>query len=124
MALRKRARADQTALRINAAAELVAQGLPTVDAARQLARRFRVSERQARRYLEQASVCGQIPIPLPKVVFTVKVDQGVDQRVRNYARSAGRPISEVVSQALEEFLEKRRVGPRGGRSAGGDRSGL
>lgn len=120
MAVRRRARADQAALRVNAAADLVAQGLETAEGARLLARRFRVSERQARRYLERAMASGQVRVPATKVVFTVKLEEAMGRRVRGYARSVGRPISDVVSDALEEFLDQRRVGPRGGASRSRD----
>lgn len=115
MAVRQRARSEQSARRINAAARLLGSGMGVTEAATQLARRYRVSERQARRYLEAAREMGPVPVPGPKVVFTVKVEAGVAWRVRGYARSAERTISEVVSQALEEFLERMRAGPRGGR---------
>jgi hypothetical protein len=120
MAVRRRARADQAALRVNAAAELLSQGLEAPEAARALARRYRVSERQARRYLERAVASGQILVPAPKKVFTVKLEEAVGRRIRGYARSVGRPISEVVSEALEEFLDQRRAGPRGGASTSRD----
>src|SRR6266508_397254 len=108
---RARARADQSALRVNAAAELLGTGV----AVSEVARRYRVSERQARRYVDAARHSGPVPVPKAKVVFTVKVETGVGRRVRGYARSTGRTISDVVSQALEEFLGKVRAGPRGGR---------
>jgi DNA-binding transcriptional regulator LsrR (DeoR family) len=73
MAVTHRARADQYARRINAAAELLATGLDAAEAARRLARRYRLSERQAWRYVEQARDQGTVEVPSPKVVFTVKL---------------------------------------------------
>ena len=95
--------------------ELLGSGIEVSEAARRLARRYRVSERQARRYVDAARHSGPVPVPRAKVVFTVKVETGVDRRVRGYARSTGRTISDVVSQALQEFLDQVRAGPRGGR---------
>ena len=92
--------------RINAAAGLVAAGVPVAEAARVLAGRFACSERQARRYLEVAARSGAVMVPEPATVFTVKVPAGLAQRVREHARASGRSISAVVAQALEEFLAR------------------
>ena len=73
MAASRRARADQYAQRINAATELLAANVDSAEAARQLARRYRLSERQAWRYVEQARDQGIVEVPKPKVVFTVKL---------------------------------------------------
>lgn len=115
MAERRRARADQTAIRVNAAAELLELGLDLPEAARRISRRYRISERQARRYLETAADTGRVRIPRPKVVFAVKVENSLDREIRRYARQTGRSISDVASQAMEELLEKVRAGPRSAR---------
>lgn len=101
-----RARADQAARRINAAAELLARGIELPAAARQLARRHRLSERQARRYLERARADGPVEVPRSKVAFTVKLAADVVGRVRKQARRSGRTVSALVTQALVEFLER------------------
>lgn len=101
-----RARADQAAQRINAAAELLARGLELPKAARQLARRHRLSERQARRYLERARADGPVDVPRAKMAFTVKLAADVVGRVRKQARRRGRTVSALVTQALVEFLER------------------
>ena len=92
--------------RVNAAAGLVAAGIPVAEAARVLAGRFGCSERQARRYAEVAARSGAVVVPEPATVFTVKVPGGLAQRVREHARASGRSISAVVAQALEEFLAR------------------
>lgn len=107
--------ADQIARRVNAAAKLVASGLDHAAASQRLSRRFGVSERQARRYVDQATEGGDMPVPEPKVVFTVKAPAGLVRRVRSHARLTGRTISAVVSQALQEFLDRVGTGPGGGR---------
>lgn len=102
----RRARADQSARRINAAAELLESGQAAAAAARALARRYRVSQRQARRYLNLARASGRVRVPQPKVVLAVKVEASLDRRARSYARATRLTLSAVVSQALAELLEQ------------------
>ena len=109
-----KARADQLARRINAAADLLDQGRAVPEAARRLARRFEVSRRQARRYVEQAQQAGRVAVPSPKAVFTVKLPTDLIQRLRSYTRRHQETLSGVVAQALEEFLARRRARRRGG----------
>jgi hypothetical protein len=109
--------ADQYARRVNAAAELVARGMSVVEAARHLARRYAVSERQARRYVDKARE-GAVEVPPRKTVLTVKVPVDLLRRLRSLARRSGQSIGAVVAQALREFLERRGGGVRGGRPSG------
>ena len=69
----RRSPAGQHAERINAAADLAEAGVLPAEAARLLAGRFAVSERQARRYVDQAAAGGRVPVPEATVVFTVKL---------------------------------------------------
>ncbi len=103
----RRARADQVAKRVNTAAELLASGMDVIEATRDVARRHRLSERQARRYVERARDEGTLEVPVEKVVFTVKLPAGLARRVRRAARATGQSISALVSQALSEFLDRR-----------------
>jgi Ribbon-helix-helix protein, copG family len=105
MADGRRARAEQVAKRVNTATELLDAGMDVIDATRNLARRYRLSERQARRYVERARDQGSMEIPGRKVVFTVKLPAGLARRVRRAARVTGQSISALVSQALSEFLD-------------------
>jgi DNA-binding transcriptional regulator LsrR (DeoR family) len=114
MTARRRARAEQYARRVNAAAELLASGLEVIAASRRLAKQQRLSERQARRYVEQARDRGEVEVPSPKVVFTVKLPLAVARAVRQHARRSGQTIGALVAKALEEFLER-----LGSRSSGG-----
>jgi hypothetical protein len=94
--------------RINAALELLQQHVPA-EAARILADRFRISYRQSYRYVQAAEEAGElIPLPRPKMAFTVKLPQSLIQRLREYAKSSGHSLSEIVTQAVEAFLGKRR----------------
>lgn len=115
MAGARRARADQYAQRINAASKLLAADLDLAEAARQLARRYRLSERQAWRYVEQARDQGVVEVPRPKVVFTVKLPTDLVRRVRRQAKHSKQTISALVAQALREFLERVRSRSRDGR---------
>jgi hypothetical protein len=102
----RRARADQVAKRINTAGELLDSGLEVLEATRAVARRHRLSERQARRYVERARDEGAVAVPGAKVVFTVKVPAELARRIRRVARTTGQTISAVVTQALAEFLDR------------------
>jgi hypothetical protein len=115
MTLGRRARAAQYATRVNAASDLLAAGLDVLQAARQLAQRHRVSERQARRYVEQARHGGKVAVPAITRVFTIKLPVNLIRRLRAYAKVSQRTLSSLVSEALEEFLRRMRAGPRGGR---------
>lgn len=109
---RRRARADERAQRVNTAAELLGAGMPVVQASRHLADRYRLSERQARRYVERARAGGPVPVPAPMVVFTVKLPVDLAHQVRTTAHARGQPISALVTQALAEFLDRAHPGPR------------
>jgi predicted HicB family RNase H-like nuclease len=109
----RRARADQVAKRVNTATELLASGMDVIGATRDLARRHRLSERQARRYVERARDEGVMDVPGPRVVFTVKLPGALARRVRRAARATGQSISSFVSEALSEFLERHHGGGHG-----------
>jgi hypothetical protein len=113
MAGDRRVRAGEQAERVNAAADLLAAGMPVAEAAGVLAGRFAVSVRQARRYVDQAAAVGRVPVPEASVVFTVKLPAGLAGRVRACARERETTISAVVTRALTEFLSRgRREPPR------------
>jgi predicted HicB family RNase H-like nuclease len=110
MAYGRRARGEQVARRVNTASELLHGGMGVGEAARELARRYRLSERQARRYVERARDEGAMEVPGRKVVFTVKLPAALARRVRRAAKATGQSISSLVSQALSEFLERHHGG--------------
>src|SRR5947199_10826094 len=99
-----RGSAAHHARRVNAATELVASGWSVVEAGRELARRYAVSGRQARRYAEQARDSGSVEVPKPKTVFTVKLPTDLVREVRRRIKRDQRTLSSLVTQALEEFL--------------------
>lgn len=93
-------------MRVNAAVEALAGGATVADAARELADRFGLSQRQARRYVERAAG-GPVAVPAATSTFTVKLPVALAARVREHAAGSGHTISSVVTQALEEFLSRR-----------------
>jgi hypothetical protein len=100
-----RAAGDLVAQRRNAAAALLAGGADSLQAMRQLASDYQLSERQARRYVEQARQ-GAVEVPVAKAVLTVKVPDDLLRRVRRYAADTDQTLSWTVSRALEQFLER------------------
>jgi hypothetical protein len=113
MAGGRRVGAGEQAERVNAAADLLAAGVPVAEAARVLAGRLGISVRQARRYAEQARAAGHVEVPEASVVFTVKLPAALARRVRAHARESGTTISAVVTRALTEFFARgRRNHPR------------
>ena len=110
----RRAPAALHAERVNAAVDLAEAGVPAAEAARMLAGRFAVSERQARRYAGQAVAGGRVPVPGATVVFTVKLPAALAGQVRAYAREHRTAISAVVARALAEFLDRGRRDQPGG----------
>ena len=81
------------AKRVNTASGLLASGMDVIEATRDLARRHRLSERQARRYVEMGRGRRGHRSPGPKLVFTVKLPAGLARRVRRAARATGQSIS-------------------------------
>jgi hypothetical protein len=112
MAGDRRVDAVEYATRINAAALLVQAGVPVAEAARVLASRFGVSQRQARRYVERAVVGGRVSVPEASVVFTVKVPAVLAEWMRAHAQQSQTTISAVVTRALSEFVTRSRPGRR------------
>ena len=105
------AKSSQTerAQRINAAVELIEQHSSLAQAANALAVRYAISKRQAYRYVREADAVGEkVPVPGPKIAFTVKLAETLVERLRRHAQATGRPLSEIVTQALETFLAKGR----------------
>jgi len=115
MSTRRRAQASQYAERINRALAMLGR-VPVSAVLRVLVRRYRVSLRQARRYVDVAHQHPQgLPVPEPTMAFTVKLPVGLVRRLRARARSTGTRLSALVTRALEDWLDRVRPGPQGGR---------
>ena len=99
--------------RINAALDVLRQCDSLAEAARALVRAYGISKRQAYRYLHEAQTQGQpVPLPEPKMAFTVKLSEGLVHRLRQRAAQTGQSLSELVTQALDVFLRRGRSGGR------------
>lgn len=103
------------ARRVNAAADLVAAGIPVAQAVSTMAGRYDVSARQARRYVEAAVAAGRVVVPEASVVFTVKLPSSLAGQIRARARESEATLSAVVTQALAEFLDRDAAGEGVGR---------
>jgi hypothetical protein len=90
----------------------VEAGVAVAEAARVLAGEFGVSQRQARRYVDQAVAGGRVSVPEASVVFTVKLPAALAERVRAHARERQTTISAVVAGALSEFFTRGHRGRR------------
>src|ERR1051325_9211522 len=100
-----RATKADKARQLNAARGLLRQRVALAEAVRWLSYKFDLSERQAYRYLEQAShLDGPMEIPEVAVPITLKVPQSTVERLRNYARSSGLSMGAIVTGALNAFL--------------------
>lgn len=104
-----RSNAGQYARRVNRAIELLDEGQAPADAARQLARQFDVSQRQGWRYVREASEQSEpLDVTESKIVFTVKLPEGLARRVRAAAAAGGKTLSALVTEALEAWLRRLR----------------
>jgi hypothetical protein len=100
----RRAFADEYAVRVNRAVELLAD-LSAADAVRALQLEHSLSERQARRYVNAAiERPGGLSVPERTVVFTVRMAPSLIARLRVVARSRGVSLSATVAEAIERYL--------------------
>jgi predicted DNA-binding transcriptional regulator YafY len=113
MALR-RAHADEYAVRVNRAVELLVE-LSPVGAVRALAE-YGVSERQGRRYVNEALAQPDgVVVPERTVVFTVRLAPSLIAGLRERARCSGVSLSAATAAAVGAYLE--RAGERPGGQA-------
>jgi len=90
---------------LNAARGLLQRQMVLSDAARRLSREFDLSQRQAYRYLQQASQLQQaVEIPEATVPVTLKLPPRTVEALRKYARGSGLTIGAIVTAALNTFL--------------------
>ena len=97
--------------RLNTALRLLSETETYAEAARALVEAYGMSTRQAYRYLHEAQ--GQtapVPMPQPKIPFTVKLPSTLVEGVRAYARERGEPLSDVVARALDAYLRAGGIG--------------
>ena len=88
----RRAHADEYAVRVNRAVELLVE-LSPADAVRGLQAEFGLSERQGRRYVNEALARPEgVVVPERTVVFTVRLAPSLIAGLRERARSGGRVV--------------------------------
>jgi hypothetical protein len=103
----KRSASPEWTKRINTTIALLKEKPATAQVALALMQCYGVSRRQAYRYIGKAKrESSELPIPDVKVVFTVKLPEGLVLRLRAYAKPRGDSLSLLVTRSLEEFLDK------------------
>jgi hypothetical protein len=97
------------ARQLNAAFAMLWRNTPLPEAMQCLAREFDLSERQAYRYLAEATHL-KCPVEVSEatVPITLKLPVGTARRLRTYARSSGLTIGATVTRALAAFLSTQR----------------
>jgi hypothetical protein len=96
----RRAFADECAVRVNRAVELLAE-VTAADAVRALQAEHALSERQARRYVNAAIERPEgVAVPERTTVFTVRLAPSLIAGLRDVARSRGQSLSATVADAV------------------------
>jgi hypothetical protein len=100
----RRAFADEYAVRVNRAAQLLVDRSPA-DAVRALQSEYRLSERQARRYVKAGIERPDgMSVPERTAVFTVRLAPSLIAGLRAVARSRGQSLSATVADAVRLYL--------------------
>jgi hypothetical protein len=100
----RRAFADEYAVRVNRAVELLTDR-SAADAGRALQVEHALSERQARRYVNAAHAMPDgVAVPERTTVFTVRLAPSLIAGLRRRARSRGQTLSATVAEAVELYL--------------------
>ncbi len=100
----KSSESEQTR-RVNTTVRLLKEKASVSEVIQWLVAHYRVSQRQAYRYLQQAqNAPGLLPVPEAKIVFTVKLPLSLIRQVRRQAHRQGGSISSWVEAALRRFL--------------------
>jgi len=97
------------ARQLNAAYAMLLAHVPLPEAMQRLSREFDLSERQAYRYLEEATLLSRpVEVSEATVPITLKLPAGTARLLRAYARSSGLTIGAIVTRALAAFLNTQR----------------
>src|SRR6266705_5345511 len=95
----------ERARQLNSARGLLQRHVALPQAVQRLSREFDLSERQAYRYLEEASQLDRpVEVPEATVPITLKLPPRTVELLRKYARNSGLTIGAVVTGALHAFL--------------------
>ena len=90
---------------LNAAFAMLGESVSLPEAMQRLSRKFDLSERQAYRYLEEATHLDRpVEVSEATVPMTLKLPAGMARLLRAYARSSGLTIGAIVTRALAAFL--------------------
>src|SRR6267154_2463533 len=93
------------ARQLNAAYDMLLGKVPLPEAMQRLSREFDLSERQAYRYLEEATHLNRpVEVSEATVPITLKLPAGTARLLRAYTRSGGLTIGAIVTRALAAFL--------------------
>jgi hypothetical protein len=88
---------------------MLQRDIASPEAMHRLSREFGLSERQAYRYLEEASHLDQpVEVSETTVAITLKLPARTARLLRAYARSSGLTIGAIVTRALATFLGTQR----------------
>ena len=91
--------------RLNAAYEMLDQGITASEAVLRLSRRFGLSPRQAYRYLQDARALDQPVEPAEALIpITIKLPGTLAEALRAQAKSSGVSIGEIVARALRRLF--------------------
>ena len=106
----KRSTRAEKARKLNAARGLLERQVALPEAMRRLSRTFKLSGRQAYRYLQEASGLDR-PVVVAKttVPITLKLPPRTVELLRGHARSSGLTIGAIVTEALRTFLRTRKT---------------
>ena len=101
----RRAYADEYAVRVNRAVELLVDR-PRAGAVRALQAEHGLSERQARRYVNAARATpGGMAVPERTAVFTVRLAPSLIAGLRERAGSSGLTLSAATAEAVSAYLD-------------------
>ena len=104
----RRAFADEYAVRVNRAVELLADRSPA-DAVRALQAEHALSERQGRRYVNAALARPEgMVVPERTTVFTVRLAPSLIAGLRGHARLGGQTLSATLAEAVRLYLDQAR----------------
>lgn len=96
---------EDKARQLNTAHGLLERHIALPEAVQRLSRKFDLSERQAYRYLEEASHLDRpVEVTEATVPITLKLPPSTVRLLRKYARSSGLTIGAIVTRALNAFL--------------------
>ena len=109
----RRAHADEYAVRVNRAVELLVDW-SSADAVRALQAEYRLSERQARRYVNEALARPDgVVVPERTAVFTVRLAPSLIAGLRERARVSGVSLSAATAAAVAGYLDQAGERPGG-----------